>query len=46
MWTTFNMGIGLVIVVRPASLPVVQKALPEAMLIGEIVKGKNEVELA
>jgi len=46
MWTTFNMGIGMVIVVRPASLPVVQKVLPEAMLIGEIVKGKNEVELA
>ncbi|MBI3553222.1 MAG: phosphoribosylformylglycinamidine cyclo-ligase [Elusimicrobia bacterium] len=45
MWRTFNMGIGMVIVIRPNSLLVAQKLLPEATLIGEIVKGKNEVEL-
>ncbi len=45
MWRTFNMGIGMVIVIRPNSLFLAQKLLPEATLIGEIVKGKNEVEL-
>ncbi len=45
MWRTFNMGIGMVIVVRPSSLLLAQKLLPEATLIGEIIKGKNEVEL-
>ena len=46
MWRTFNMGIGLVIVIRPDSLAVAQKALPEARLIGEIFAGKHEVEIA
>ena len=45
MWRTFNMGIGMVIVIRPNSLFLAQQLLPEATLIGEIVKGKNEVEL-
>ena len=43
MWRTFNMGIGMVIVIRPNSLGLAQKALPEAKLIGEIVSGKPEV---
>ena len=45
MWKTFNMGMGLLIVIRPNSLALAQKLLPEAKLIGEIVAGKNEVEL-
>jgi phosphoribosylformylglycinamidine cyclo-ligase len=46
MWRTFNMGIGLVIVIRPDSLELARKTLPEARLIGEIVDGKHEVEIA
>ena len=45
MWRTFNMGIGMAVVIRPNSLPLVQRVLPEARLIGEIVKGKAQVEL-
>jgi phosphoribosylformylglycinamidine cyclo-ligase len=45
MWRTFNMGIGLVIVIRPDSLDIARKALPDARLIGEIKTGKHEVEL-
>jgi phosphoribosylformylglycinamidine cyclo-ligase len=46
MWRTFNMGIGLVIVIRPDSLELAKRTLPEARLIGEIVEGKHEVEIA
>jgi phosphoribosylformylglycinamidine cyclo-ligase len=46
MWRTFNMGIGLAIVIRPDSLELARKTLPEARLIGEIVEGKHEVEIA
>ena len=46
MWRTFNMGIGLVIVIRPDSLELAKRTLPEARLIGEIVAGKREVEIA
>ncbi|MEK7857858.1 MAG: phosphoribosylformylglycinamidine cyclo-ligase [Elusimicrobiota bacterium] len=45
MWKTFNMGIGMVIVIRPNSLALAHKLLPEAKLIGEIVGGKPEVSL-
>ena len=45
MWRTFNMGLGLVIVIRPESLAAAKKALPEARLVGEIVEGKHEVEI-
>jgi len=43
MWRTFNMGIGMVIVIRHDSLNLALKTLPEAKLIGEIVPGKQEV---
>ncbi|MFI5363393.1 MAG: phosphoribosylformylglycinamidine cyclo-ligase [Elusimicrobiota bacterium] len=46
MWRTFNMGIGLVIVIRPDSLELAKRTLPEARLIGEIVAGKHEVVIA
>ena len=45
MWRTFNMGLGLVIVIRPDSLEAARKALPEARVVGEIVEGKHEVEI-
>ncbi|MBI2787537.1 MAG: phosphoribosylformylglycinamidine cyclo-ligase [Elusimicrobia bacterium] len=45
MWRTFNMGLGLVIVIRPESLKAALKALPEAKVVGEIVEGKHEVEI-
>jgi phosphoribosylformylglycinamidine cyclo-ligase len=43
MWSTFNMGIGMVVVIRPNSLSLAQKLLPEALLIGEIEAGRGEV---
>lgn len=45
MWRTFNMGVGMVIVIRPDSLELAKRTLPEARLIGEIVEGKHEVEI-
>jgi phosphoribosylformylglycinamidine cyclo-ligase len=45
MWRTFNMGLGMAIVIRPSSLLLAQKLLPEAVLVGEIVKGRSEVVL-
>jgi phosphoribosylformylglycinamidine cyclo-ligase len=45
MWTTFNMGLGLVFVVRPEAVDLALKLLPEARHVGEIVRGKNKVEL-
>ncbi|MEK7232318.1 MAG: phosphoribosylformylglycinamidine cyclo-ligase [Elusimicrobiota bacterium] len=45
MWRTFNMGLGLVVVIRPESLAAAKKALPEARLVGEIVEGKHKVEI-
>jgi len=45
MWRTFNMGLGLVIVIRPESLAAAKKALPEARVVGEIVEGKHEVQI-
>ena len=45
MWRTFNMGIGMVIIIRPDSLELARRTLPDARLIGEIVAGKHEVEI-
>ena len=45
MWRTFNMGIGMVAVIRPDSLGLARKLLPEAKLIGKVEAGKPEVEL-
>ncbi|MBI5241641.1 MAG: phosphoribosylformylglycinamidine cyclo-ligase [Elusimicrobia bacterium] len=45
MWRTFNMGIGMVVVIRPDSLNPARKLLPQARLIGEVRAGKPEVEL-
>lgn len=45
MWNTFNMGIGMCVVIRPNSLQLALKILPEAKLIGEIIGGRPEVLL-
>jgi phosphoribosylformylglycinamidine cyclo-ligase len=45
MWRTFNMGIGMVVVLRPNSLHLARKILPQARLIGEVKAGKPLVEL-
>ncbi|PKM97025.1 MAG: phosphoribosylformylglycinamidine cyclo-ligase [Elusimicrobia bacterium HGW-Elusimicrobia-3] len=43
MWDSFNMGIGMIAVVRPAAVKTALKTLKGAVVIGEVVKGKNEV---
>lgn len=45
MWNTFNMGLGMLVVIREQSLPLAQKVLPEAKLVGEIVGGRPGVVL-
>ncbi len=45
MWRTFNMGIGMVIVIRPNTLSLALEVLPEAKLIGEIVAGRSGVQI-
>ncbi len=45
MWDSFNMGLGMIAVVRPAAVKTALKTLKDSVLIGEIVKGKNEVLL-
>jgi phosphoribosylformylglycinamidine cyclo-ligase len=45
MWRTFNMGIGLVIIIRPHSLALAQEILPEARVIGKISTGRARVIL-
>ncbi len=42
MYRVFNMGIGMVVVCPPERVREITKALPEAMVIGEIVKQKGE----
>lgn len=45
MWDSFNMGIGMIAVMRPAAVKTALKTLKGAVLIGEVVKGRNEVVL-
>lgn len=44
MFRTFNMGIGMVVVVAPEDVDKAKAACPQAIVVGEIVKGK-EVEI-
>ncbi|HVE12557.1 MAG TPA: AIR synthase-related protein, partial [Elusimicrobiota bacterium] len=44
MWRTFNMGVGMIAVVRPSAVDAARRALPEAVPIGEIVSGRPGVE--
>jgi phosphoribosylformylglycinamidine cyclo-ligase len=49
MYRTFNMGIGMVFVVPPMSLDLVEREIgelgEESLIIGELVQGRREVEL-
>lgn len=45
MWDSFNMGMGMIAVMRPGAVKTALRTLKGAKVIGEIVKGKNEVVL-
>ena len=45
MWDSFNMGLGMIAVVRKDAVKTALKALKGSVVIGEVVKGKNEVIL-
>ncbi len=45
MWDSFNMGIGMVAVVRKEAVKTALKTLRDSVVIGEVVKGKNAVIL-
>ena len=45
MWDSFNMGLGMIAVVRKEAVKTALKTLKDAVVIGEIVKGKNEIVL-
>jgi len=45
MYRVFNMGIGLVLVVRPTDVGLVLSSVDEAILIGEVESGQQEVKL-
>jgi len=45
MWKTFNMGIGLAIVLRPDSVDLARSILPDARIIGSISAGKRNIRL-
>jgi len=45
MWDSFNMGLGMIAVVRKEAVKTALKALNGSMVVGEVVKGKNEVTL-
>jgi phosphoribosylformylglycinamidine cyclo-ligase len=46
MFRTFNMGIGLVLVVAPKEAAAVQKQLKNAYVLGQIERGSQGVRLA
>jgi phosphoribosylformylglycinamidine cyclo-ligase len=45
MWKTFNMGIGMIAIVRKENAALAVKTLKDAIIIGEIKKGKKSVIL-
>ncbi|HNW42929.1 MAG TPA: phosphoribosylformylglycinamidine cyclo-ligase [Elusimicrobiales bacterium] len=45
MWDSFNMGIGMIAVVKRDAVKIALKTIKGSKLIGEIVKGNNEVIL-
>jgi phosphoribosylformylglycinamidine cyclo-ligase len=45
MYRVFNMGIGMVVVCFPDEVTRITKALPEAKVIGEVVKQKGEARV-
>ena len=45
MWRTFNMGLGLVLAVEPSEVAAVRSALPEALLVGEVVRQAGDARV-
>jgi len=45
MYRVFNMGIGMVVICSPANVAQITQALPEAEVIGEVVKQKGEARV-
>jgi phosphoribosylformylglycinamidine cyclo-ligase len=45
MYRVFNMGVGMVVVCSPDEVTKITKALPEAKVIGEVVKQKGEARV-
>jgi len=45
MYRVFNMGIGMVVICSPDNVSQFTKALPEARIIGEVVKQKGKVRV-
>jgi phosphoribosylformylglycinamidine cyclo-ligase len=45
MYRVFNMGIGMTVICAPESVSSLSKALPEAKIIGEVVKQKGEARV-
>lgn len=45
MYQTFNMGIGMVVICAPEKVSNITKALPQAKVIGEIVKQTGEAQV-
>ena len=43
MWDSFNMGIGMIAVVRKEAAKTALKTLKGSVVMGEVVKGRNEV---
>jgi phosphoribosylformylglycinamidine cyclo-ligase len=45
MYRTFNMGIGMMMAVDPASVNAVRKLLPDSFIVGNLEPGKQDVKL-
>ena len=45
MFNTFNMGIGMSLVVAPDAVDSVRSTIPDALIIGEVVPGSAGVEI-
>lgn len=45
MYGTFNMGVGMTLVLDPADVEKLLAVCPEAYVIGEITEGENKIEL-
>jgi len=46
MWRTFNMGVGMAVVLAPGALKKAQKACPELVVVGQLEKGRTPFVLA
>jgi phosphoribosylformylglycinamidine cyclo-ligase len=42
MWRAFNMGLGIVFAVDPSDAAAVRSALPEALLVGEVIAAEGD----